>query len=74
MESFLRSVVGNGMQETAMIDLLLRKTLWAQRRKLVAGAGSRSQSAASAVPLFMLVWCTYLCKFGEASCGNTNTT
>ena len=49
-ESFLRSVVGNGMQEDAIIDLLLRKMLRAQRRGTVAGAGSRSQTAATAVP------------------------
>ena len=41
-ESFLRSVVGNGMQEDAIIDMLLRKMLRAQRRGTVAGAGSRS--------------------------------
>ena len=50
-ESFLRSVVGNGMQEDAGIDLLLlRKMLRAQHRTTVAGAGSRLQTAASAVP------------------------
>ena len=49
-ESFLRLVVGNGMQEGATIDLLLRKMLRAQRRSTVAGAGSRSQTAASHVP------------------------
>ena len=49
-ESFLRSVVGNGMLEDAIIDLLLRKMLRAHRRSSVTGAGSRSQTAASAVP------------------------
>ena len=38
------------MQEDAIIDLLLRKMLRAQRRGTVAGAGSRSQTAATAVP------------------------
>ena len=49
-ESFLRSVVGNGMQEDAITDLLLQKMLRAQRRGTVAGASSRSQTAATAVP------------------------
>ena len=49
-EFLLRSVVGSGMQENAIIDLLLRKMLRARRRGTLAGAGSRSQSAASAVP------------------------
>ena len=49
-ESCLRSVVGNGMQEGAIIDLLLRKILRAQPRSTVADAGSRSQTAASAAP------------------------
>ena len=40
IESFLRSVVGNGMQENAMIDLFFRKMLRAQR-------GSRAQRAGS---------------------------
>ena len=38
------------MQEDAIIGLLLRKMLRAQRRSTVAGAGSRSQAAASSVP------------------------
>ena len=38
------------MQEDAIIDLLLRKTLRAQRRSTVSGAGPRSQTATSAVP------------------------
>ena len=48
-ESFLRSIVVIGMQEDAMINLLLKHMLRTQRRRNGPRDGSRAQPASSPV-------------------------